>query len=134
MDVILDTHIAMWAIEDNDLLSDEAREIINDDDNFIYFSALSVMEIGIKHKKFPSVMKRSGKEFYQKCLDAGYYTLPFKPKHAVYVDSLKLKEGSQVNGDPFDRGMIAQAKEEGMILLSHDRVMEYYDEPCIRMV
>ena len=134
MDVILDTHIAMWAIEDNELLSDEARGIINNDDNFIYFSALSVMEIAIKHKKFPNVMKRNGTEFYEKCLEAGYYTLPFKPKHAIYLDGLKLKEGSRVNGDPFDRGLIAQAKQEGMILLSHDKIMEFYDEDCIRMV
>ena len=92
------------------------------------------MEIGIKHQKNPRKMIRSGKEFYEKCLDAGYYTLPMKPKHAIYMDGLKLKEGCIVNGDPFDQGLIAQAKEEGMILLSHDRLMEYYDEDCIRMV
>ncbi len=134
MDYILDTHIAMWAIEGSGKLSDEALNIIADEDNNIYFSALSVMEIGIKHKKYPQIMIRSGKEFYEKCLEAGYYALPMKPKHAVFMDDLKLKEGAQVLGDPFDRGLIAQAKQEGMILLSHDKVMKYYDEPCIRMV
>ncbi len=134
MDYILDTHIAMWAIEGNERLSKEAVDIISDEENNIYFSALSVMEIGIKHQKNPRKMIRSGKEFYEKCLDAGYYTLPMKPKHAIYMDGLKLKEGCIDNGDPIDRGLIAQAKEEGMILLSHDRLMEYYDEDCIRMV
>ena len=52
MDYILDTHIAMWAIEGSERLSDEAWNIIADEDNNIYFSALSVMEIGIKHKSF----------------------------------------------------------------------------------
>lgn len=134
MDYILDTHIAMWAIEGNERLSEEAREIIQDEDNNIYFSALSVMEIGIKHKKNPQIMKRSGSQFYERCLEAGYYTMPMKPKHVIFMDDLKVKEGTYVNDDPFDRGLIAQAKQEGMILLSHDKVMESYDEPCIRMV
>ena len=134
MDYILDTHIAMWAIEGSERLSDEAWNIIADEDNNIYFSALSVMEIGIKHKKLPQMMKRSGKEFYEKCLDAGYFTMPMKPKHAICMDDLKFKEGAYVNGDPFDRGLIAQAKQEGMILLTHDKVMESYDESCIKMV
>ena len=46
----------------------------------------------------------------------------------------ELKEELSINGDPVDRGLIAQAKQENMILLSHDRIMENYDEPCIRMV
>ena len=134
MDVILDTHVLIWALDGDDRLSEEARRIINNDGNFIYFSSLSVMEIGIKHQKNPSAMDWTSQELYQECLNAGYYTLPFKPKHAIYLDGLKLKEGSRVNGDPFDRGLIAQAKQEGMILLSHDKIMEFYDEDCIRMV
>ncbi len=134
MDYILDTHILIWAIDDDPRLSKEVRNIIADEDNNIYFSALSIMEVGIKHKKNPSAMDWSGKELYEDCLEAGYYTLPMKPKHAIFMDDLKLKEGSFAGGDPFDRGLIAQAKQEGMILLSHDRIMEYYDEPCICMV
>ena len=134
MDYILDTHIAIWAIEGNEKLSEEAIDIISNEENNIFFSALSVMEIGIKHKKNPEKMIRSGKDFYEKCLDAGYFTLPMKPKHAIFMDNLKLKEEAVVNGDPFDRGLIAQAKQEKMILLSHDRLLGYYDEDCIKMV
>ena len=134
MDYILDTHIAMWAIDDDERLSKEARDIISNLDNNIYFSALSVMEICIKHRKNPSIMKKTGTDLYEKCLEAGYYPMPLKPKHAIRLDDLNLKEGTYVNGDPFDRGLIAQAKQEKMILLSHDKIMENYDEPCIRMV
>lgn len=134
MDYILDTHIIIWALDGDKRLSEELRTIIEDENNNIYFSALSVMEVGIKHKKNPDAMDWSGKELYEDCLKAGYYTMPMKPKHAICMDDLKLKEGAYANGDPFDRGLIAQAKQEGMILLSHDRMMESYDEPCIRMV
>ena len=120
MDIILDTHILIWALDEDDRLSEGARRLIDDNNNFIYFSSLSVMEIAIKHKKNPDKMDWSAEELYHDCLEAGYYTLPFKPKHAIHLDGLKLKEGSRVNGDPFDRGLIAQAKQEGMILLSHD--------------
>ena len=47
MDYILDTHIAMWAIEGNERLSKEAVDIISDEENNIYFSALSVMKSAI---------------------------------------------------------------------------------------
>lgn len=134
MDYILDTHVAMWAIEGSEKLSDDAKELISDENNNIYFSALSVMEIAIKHQKNPSLMKRSGKEFYEICLEAGYLSLPFKPKHAAFLDQLKRKEGFNTNGDPFDRGLIAQAKQENMYLLTHDKIMDYYDETCIRMI
>ena len=134
MDFILDTHVAIWALENDKKLSKEAKEIINDMNNNIYFSALSVMEIAIKHKKNPDVMDWEGKEFYQDCLNAGFYTMPLKPKHAMWLDDLKVKGDAYVNRDPFDRALIAQAKQENMILLTHDRIMEYYDEPCIMLV
>ena len=134
MDYILDTHVLIWALDNDPRLSEEVREIIEDEDNLIYFSSLSVMEVGIKHRKYPDIMPWSAKELYEECLDAGYYTLPFKPKHAIYLDGLKTKEGSRVNSDPFDRGLIAQAKQEGMIFLSHDAVISRYDEPCIHVV
>lgn len=134
MDIILDTHILIWALEDDPVLSQNAKELINDPDNNIYFSAVSVMEISIKHMKNPALMKKSGKDLYEKSLEAGYYTMPLKPKHAVCLDDLQVKESGLVNHDPFDRALIAQAKREKMYLMTSDSVMKYYDEPCIMIV
>ncbi len=134
MDLILDTHIAIWVLDNDAKLPEEAKRLINNTDNNIYFSALSVMEICIKHKKNPEVMDWTGEEFYSDCLNAGFYTMPLKPKHAILMDDLKIKRGCTVNEDPFDRGLIAQAKQEKMVLLTHDKVMNNYDESCIMMV
>ena len=134
MDLILDTHILIWALENNQRLSEKARSLISDPDNNIYFSAVSVMEVSIKHRRYPSVMKKGGKELYEKCLEAGYYPMPLKPKHAVCLDDLKVRENDFVNQDPFDRSLIAQAKGEKMYLLTSDGIMKHYDEPCIMMV
>lgn len=131
MDYILDTHVIIWALEDDDRLSDSVRDIILDNNNNIYFSALSIMEVSIKHHKNPKIMKWSGQQLYEYCLEAGYYTMPFKPKHAFHLENLKVKDKKTVNQDPFDRGLIAQAKAEGMYLISFDKLMHYYDESCI---
>lgn len=133
MDFLLDTHIAIWALDDDDRLSKHARDIIIDGNNNIYFSAISVMEISIKYNKDPKLFNRSGESFYQDSLNSGYYTLPLKPKHAICMDTLKLKEGYTHN-DPFDRALIAQAKKEGFKLLTHDAMLKHYDEECIMFV
>jgi hypothetical protein len=44
MNLLLDTHIAIWALNDDPLLSPKARELILDPDNTIYYSAVSVWE------------------------------------------------------------------------------------------
>ena len=45
MKILLDTHIAIWAVLDSEELPDEARAMILDEDNEIYYSAASVWEI-----------------------------------------------------------------------------------------
>jgi PIN domain nuclease of toxin-antitoxin system len=48
MNIILDTHVLIWALENNSTLSDKAVEAIIDADNIVFVSAASVWEIGIK--------------------------------------------------------------------------------------
>ena len=133
MDIILDTHILLWVLEERKVLSDEVYTLINDFDNNIYFSAISVMEVSIKHKKYPDQILRSGEDFYNLCLQSGFYTLPLKPKHAILMDKLNIKEGYTHN-DPFDKALLAQAKQENFILLTHDNAFKNYDEKCIMLV
>lgn len=133
MDFLLDTHIALWALDDDDRLSKDAKEIIINENNNIYFSAISVMEVSIKYNKYPNLFNRSGESFYQDSLNSGYYTMPLKPKHAIYMDTLKLKEGYTHN-DSFDGALIAQAKKEGFKLLTHDKMLKHFDEECIMFV
>lgn len=133
MDYILDTHIAFWALYDTDKLSSDVINIIDNQDNNIYFSAVSVMEISIKHNKFPEIFDKSGRTFYENSLYSGFYTMPLKPKHAILMDDLKIKEG-QSHSDPFDRALLAQAKQERFKLITHDRAFEKYEEECIMMV
>ena len=127
MELLLDTHIAIWALDNSPSLPKEFKEMILDTENNIYFSAISVMEVSIKHQKRPDIMPRNGTDFYEECLEAGYYTMPFKPKHAIAFDNLY----NEKHFDPFDKALIAQAKMGRMMLLSHDEKLKYYNEPCV---
>ena len=49
MNVLLDTHIALWAITDDDRLSARVREMILSERTTVWVSAVSVWEIAIKH-------------------------------------------------------------------------------------
>ena len=49
MNILLDTHIALWAISDHPRLSKAAREFITDPDNTIYYSSVSAWEVLLKH-------------------------------------------------------------------------------------
>ena len=61
--------------------------------------------------------------------------MDIKAKHVLEIRGLRTKPGAVLtNHDPFDRMLIAQAKSEKHILLSHDRNFEYYEEDCIQAI
>ena len=134
MDLLLDTHILLWMINGDDRMPAKAKDLILDLNNTIYFSSISIMEIAIKHKKNPDIMPLTGDFVYRTLLENGIYTMPLKAKHISALENLKIKDNAIVNGDPFDRALIAQAKYERMKLVTTDSAMEYYDEDCLLLV
>ncbi len=48
MRLLLDTHLLLWAAARSERLPREARELLEDDDNEVYYSAASIWEIAIK--------------------------------------------------------------------------------------
>ena len=49
MKYLLDTHIILWAALDVKKLSRKAKGILENPDNILYFSPVSLWEISIKH-------------------------------------------------------------------------------------
>ena len=49
MRLLLDTHVALWAIADSPRLSETARRLISDPENQVIVSAATIWEISIKH-------------------------------------------------------------------------------------
>ena len=134
MKVLLDTHIALWALNDDEKLSEKARAIISDWRNVIYFSSASIWEIEIKHIIHPNEMISSGSEVAAKCRQAEFAELPLRSSHIQQLHTLSRKEGSPSHKDPFDRILITQAKSEDMVFLTHDSLLADYEEPCVTLV
>lgn len=135
MTVLLDTHVVIWALTNDPQLSEKARKLIGDPGNMVFVSTASVWEIAIKNQKAPRQCPYHEAEILQYCMDAGYMIMDIEPAHVLAVRTLEVKPDRTVaNYDLFDRLLIAQAKSEGCILLSHDRNFDNYAENCIMTI
>lgn len=119
--LLLDTHIALWAIADSRRLSKVARDLIRSPEASIWVSVATIWEIAIKHAMGKGDMPESSAVALRYFRDSGYRFLPVEPEHAVAVEAMPV-----IHRDPFDRLLIAQAAHEGMILLTSDAVIAKY--------
>jgi PIN domain nuclease of toxin-antitoxin system len=126
--LLLDTHIALWAVTDDPRLSQRARQLILDGTNEVYFSAVSTWEIAIK-RAIGGDIPCSAREAEEDFVASGYRPLHIEPRHTIQVEALPLH-----HRDPFDRLLIAQATMEMMMLLTADQAFEKYQSPFITMV
>lgn len=129
MRLLLDTHIALWAIADHPNLGDSARSLIGDPDNMVLVSAVSVWEIAIKHARTPdgpNGMPISGTQALSWFREAGFTSLPVSAAHAAALDGLP-----PLHADPFDRLLVAQAMTEPLRLLTRDRRIRAYSDLVI---
>ncbi len=126
MKYLLDTHIILWALINDPRLDPETRERIIDPGNTIYYSTVSPWEVEIKHLKDPR-FQLSSEQLCFLCDQNGLLNLTIQNKH---IDELKnLKRNAEIkHSDPFDRMLLAQARSENMILITHDRKLEAYQD------
>jgi len=68
------------------------------------------------------------------CEENGYLVLPVFNRHVSALETLKRPENAPSHKDLFDRIMVAQAKAENLMFLTHDSLISYYDEPFIILV
>lgn len=126
MKLLLDTHIALWAITDDPKLSPRARELIVTPRNLVWVSAVSIWEISIKHGLGRGDMPISGSDALEFFRQAGYRMLPVSPEHAAAVEALPSH-----HTDPFDRLLVAQSLTEPLRLLTHDANVARYSDTVI---
>ncbi len=131
MKILLDTHIILWALTNDERLSQKAEMIISKTENEIWYSAASVWEVTIKYMNHPDHMPISGKQLSQYCHRAGYQMLPVKECHVHALERLRRMENAPMQKDPFDRILISQAKAENMMFITHDSLLPWYREECI---
>lgn len=124
MRLLLDTHTLIWALATPDRLSSAARAAIVSPANMVHVSAATAWEIAIKHAlgrlTFPL------DRFVPEVEAAGFSHLPIRADHALAAGSLPRH-----HADPFDRMLVAQARIEGLTLVSEDAAIAAYDVPLL---
>ena len=131
MNLLLDTHVLIWTLNEDQRLSEKARELILDPDNAIYYSSVSIWEVAIKHAIHPENVTFTGKELSQYCQEAGFLPVEMRDRHVFALETITRADDAPPHHDPFDRMLIAQAKAENMSFLTHDSLLPYYNETCI---
>ena len=131
MNYLVDTHIFLWSILLSKRIPKEIQNILTDPQHSILVSDVSFWEISIKYQlkkldlntispyALPEIAGRAGYEILH--LDtitvSSFYKLP------------KLK-----NKDPFDRMLVWQAIQEGLILVSKDSDFKMYEQYGLRVL
>jgi PIN domain nuclease of toxin-antitoxin system len=123
VNLLLDTHVLLWWLEDNPTLSLEARSAIADPNNIVFVSAVSAWEITIK--------KALGKlaapdNLAEEITNNRFLPLPITISHALAVGNLP-----PIHQDPFDRLLAAQASVEKLTLLTRNDNLKHYSIPFI---
>ena len=127
MRVLLDTHIALWAVVGSKRLAPRARQLILAADN-VFVSVASLWEIAIKHGLRGGDTPISSAQALQAFVDAGYELLEIRPEHALAVEGL-----AAIHGDPFDRMLVAQALAEPLTLITSNAVVARYSPSIVKV-
>ena len=122
MKLLLDTHMLLWAAAGT--LPEDAGKMVIDGDNTLYFSPVSIWEIGIKKSLGRNDFKVDPEVLRRGLLDNHYQELPISSLHALAVNDLP-----PIHKDPFDRMLLAQAKAEGVSLVTSDSTLREYPGP-----
>ena len=123
MKALLDTHVFLWWIMDDERLTPYIRNFIADEGNDLFLSSASCWEIAIKTKigrlKLPEIPE---KFIPDQMIANNISGLPIQLIHALHVYNLP-----DHHKDPFDRMLVAQAHIERIPIITNDRLFADYD-------
>ncbi|MFT4295371.1 MAG: type II toxin-antitoxin system VapC family toxin [Micropruina sp.] len=124
MILLLDTHLLLRAGYAPEKLSASLQTEIADDRNSLLFSAASIWEVAIKATLGRSDFTADARVLRRALIENGYTELPITGTHAAAVADLP-----PLHRDPFDRLLVAQARVEGVQLLTVDQQVAGYGQP-----
>jgi PIN domain nuclease of toxin-antitoxin system len=123
LNLLLDTHILLWAAAAPEKLPSKGHKLLLDAANELFFSPVSLWEISIKRSLGRKDFRADPRRLWRMLLTHGYRELAIRSEHAIAVDSLP-----PLHKDPFDRLLLAQARVEGIDLLTADKSLAAYGE------
>jgi PIN domain nuclease of toxin-antitoxin system len=115
---LLDTHLFLWWLADDPRLTAEHRRALADPEALVHVSAATIWEISIKEAL--GRIELEG-DLTSEIEDGGFIELPIRARHALAAGRLPRH-----HDDPFDRMLVAQAREEELTLVSRDKALRAY--------
>jgi PIN domain nuclease of toxin-antitoxin system len=128
MKLLLDTHVFIWMHGDPDRLSSRARKLLVDADSELHLSVVVAWELGIKIARERLTLPESLDEYVMSRAHRSRMSLlPIDLSHVLEAVALPAH-----HADPFDRMLVAQARAEGLTLLTADPWIARYDVELVR--
>ena len=125
MKYLLDTNALIWAMLMPEKLPPSIYSKLEDESNYIYFSAVSIWEIAIKSSKNKfSLRGGQPSHIHQEATDIGFKEIQLSCKAASGYVNLPYVENHL---DPFDRMLIWQAISERLPIISSDKKFALYE-------
>jgi PIN domain nuclease of toxin-antitoxin system len=123
VNLLVDTHVLLWAIAEPARIPPRARRRIESPENVVLFSAASIWEVAIKSHIRRINLPLEPHDLIEASQSMGFLELPVTAAHAAGVARLPYH-----HRDPFDRLLISQATAEPARLLTADRALVAYSE------
>jgi PIN domain nuclease of toxin-antitoxin system len=123
LNLLLDTSLLLRAASEPQRLSTRARNLLLDPASQLVFSSASLWEISIKNGLARADFNVDPRRLWRMLLVSGYRELPVTSEHAVAVNELP-----KLHTDPLDRILVAQARVEGITLLTVDKAVAAYGD------
>jgi len=126
MNIIIDTHIFLWLLNDPSKIDKSYFKYLKDTNNSIYLSSMSMVELIIKI----SIDKlKIDFDIEQAANKMGIEVIPFDSKDALQLSVLPLH-----HKDPFDRMIIAQAISKKYTIISDDSKFKQYTVEGLKLL
>lgn len=124
MKYLIDTHTFLWFIEGSTQLSEFPKSLVENENNEIYVSIISLWEISIK----TSLNKLSVKGEYESIVfDIEKNDIDILPM--TFAHTIQQNKLPHIHKDPFDRMILSQATVENINIISRDEVFDEYLKP-----
>ncbi|HTG35633.1 MAG TPA: type II toxin-antitoxin system VapC family toxin [Thermoanaerobaculia bacterium] len=124
MKVLLDSHAFLWWLAEDPKLSAGARQAVADPSSIIHVSAATVWELSIKASL--GKLDLDGADLLEEIEENDFIELPMTARHSLAAATLPRH-----HDDPFDRMLIAQAKLEGLTIITRDPAFRTYGVPLL---
>ena len=128
MQLLLDTHLLVWAMGEPERLDPALVRLLEDPMNTPVFSVVSLWELVIKRGLDRPDFQLEPSLLRQALSEAGWRELPVEAHHVLAVGQLP-----PLHRDPFDRLLLAQAQADGLLLITVDQQLAQYPGPVRRM-